>query len=60
MTALRVMPFRQAGHFRRVDHAVTHHEHVLAGTFGHIAFRIQQQRFFGSAGQGFVAAPAWS
>jgi hypothetical protein len=38
------------------NHAIFHHEDVLARTFGHIAFRIQQHRLVGSTGQGFLQA----
>ena len=42
------------GQLRRVDDVVAHDKDVLARTFRHIAFGIEQQRFFGAAGQRFL------
>src|SRR5690606_27643215 len=40
--------------FRGVEHAVLDQEDVLAGTLGHVAFRVQQHGFVGTTGDGFL------
>src|SRR5690606_30187724 len=42
------------GDFRGVDHAVLDDEDVLAGAFGHVAFRIEQQRLVGTGRHRFL------